>query len=147
VSVKHLRDALAFAEEKLGIRRLLLREELRTEAGRVFLERYGQLMDLTASGQLAMKLALESHLKRIEWDAAKFPLRLYPFVVPPGSTERPIVIDPQIAFGRPVLARKAISTLAIVDRVDTGETVDDVAADYDLRPDEVEQAIVYERAA
>lgn len=145
--MKGLRSALDYAENKLGIPRLLLREELRTEAGKVFLERYGQLIDLTASGQLAMKLALEDHLRRIEWDAAKFPLRLYPFLVPIGSTDRPIVIDPRIAFGRPVLDRKGISTSAIVDRVDAGETVDDVAADYDLRPEEVEQAVVYERAA
>lgn len=147
VSVKDLRSALDYAENKLGIPRLLLREELRTEAGKVFLERYGQLIDLTASGQLAMKLALEDHLRRIEWDAAKFPLRLYPFLVSIGSTDRPIVIDPRIAFGRPVLDRKGISTSTIVDRVDAGESVDDVAADYDLRPEEVEQAVVYERAA
>jgi uncharacterized protein (DUF433 family) len=147
VSVKDLRSALDYAENKLGIPRLLLREELRTEAGKVFLDRYGQLIDLTASGQLALKLALDDHLKRVEWDAARFPLRLYPFLIAIGSTDRPIVIDPRIAFGRPVLDRKGISTLAIVDRVDAGETIDDVAADYDLRPEEVEQAIVYERAA
>ncbi len=147
VSVKDLRNALAYAEEKLGIPRLLLREELRTEAGKVFLDRYGELVDLTASGQLAMKLALQDHLKRIEWDAARFPRRLFPFLVAVGSTERPIVIDPRIAFGRPVIERKGISTSAIVERIDDGETVDDVAADYDLEPAEIEQAIVYERAA
>jgi uncharacterized protein (DUF433 family) len=147
VSVKDLRNALAYAEQKLGISRLLLREELRTEAGNVFLDRYGQLIDLTASGQLAMRLALESHLKRVEWDASKFPRRLYPFLATVGSNERPIVIDPRIAFGRPVVERKGISTLAIVDRVDAGEAVAEIAADYDLEPAEVEQAIVYERAA
>jgi uncharacterized protein (DUF433 family) len=113
----------------------------------VFLDRYGQLIDLAASGQLAMKLALDTHLKRVEWDASKFPRRLYPFLITVGSSERPIVIDPRIAFGRPVVERKGISTLAIVDRVDAGEAVEDVAADYDLCPTEVEQAVVYERAA
>jgi len=149
VSVKALRSALSYAEKELGIERLLLRQELRTSAGKVFLERYGELIDLSASGQLAMRKLFEKHLSRIEWDSSKFPVRLYPFVseaVEP-SEERPIVIDPRIAFGRPVVARKAISTSVIAERIDAGESVDDVANDYDLGPSEVEQAILYERAA
>jgi hypothetical protein len=40
VSVKALRQALEFAEKKLGIERLLLRPELCSDAGQVFLDRY-----------------------------------------------------------------------------------------------------------
>lgn len=146
--MKALRDALAYAERTLGIDRLLLRPELRTDAGKVFLDRYGELIELTASGQLAMRKLFLDHLNRVEYDATRFPARLYPFLsaVTPDE-DRPIVIDPLIAFGRPVVERKAISTSAIVERVDAGESVDHVAADYDLRPSEVEQAIIYERAA
>jgi len=35
-----------------GIERLLLRPELCSEAGQVFLDRYGELIDLSASGEL-----------------------------------------------------------------------------------------------
>ncbi len=148
VPVKALRSALAYAERELGIDRLLLRSELRTEAGKVFLDRYGELIELTASGQLALRRLFDEHLKRVEWDSSKFPVRLYPFLsaVTP-SEERPIVIDPRIAFGRPVVLRKGVSTAAIAERVDAGESVDDIAADYELGPSEIEQAIVYERAA
>jgi hypothetical protein len=55
VPVKALRNALHYAEKKLGIDRLLLRPELCTEAGRVFLDRYGKLVELTASGQFALR--------------------------------------------------------------------------------------------
>jgi uncharacterized protein (DUF433 family) len=148
VSVKELRGALSFAERKLGIDRLLLRPELCTDAGKVFLDRYGELIDLTASGQLAMRKLFEDHLKRIEWDSSRFPVRLYPFLSASApSGERPIVIDPRIAFGRPVVVSKGISTSTIAERVDFGEKVDDIAADYDLAPAEIEQAVVYERAA
>ena len=103
VSVKALRDALQYAETRLGIDRLLLRPELRTEAGNVFLERYGELIHLSNSGQLAMSRLFKEHLKRVEWDASRFPVRLYPFVVSgPIADARSIVIDPQLAFGRPV---------------------------------------------
>jgi len=148
VPVKALRSALAYAERELGIDRLLLRPELRAHAGKVFLDRYGELIELSASGELAMRRLFDEHLKRIEWDAAKFPVRLYPFLSAAApSEERPIIIDPRIAFGRPVLERKAITISAIAERIDAGETVDDLAADYDLGPSEIEQAIIYERAA
>jgi len=148
VSVKALRITLAYAERELGIDRLLLRKELRTEAGKVFLKRYGELIELSASGQLAMQRVLEEHLKRVEWDSSRYPVRLYPFLFAGAVTEdRPIVIDARIAFGRPVVARKGISTWAIAERLDAGELVQDVAADYDLDPFEVEHAAIYERAA
>lgn len=148
VSVKALRKALAYAEKALGVDRLLLRPELRAEAGRLFLDRYGELIELSASGQLAMRRLLEEHLKRVEWDSSKFPVRLYPFIFAGGpSEERSIVIDPRVSFGRPVVARSGVSTSAIAERIDAGETVEDIAADYDLDASEIEQAALYERAA
>ena len=148
VSVKALRKALAYAEKALEIDRLLLRPELRAEAGRIFLDRYGELVELSASGQLAMRRLLEAHLKRVEWDSSNFPVRLYPFLFAVGlSEERSIVIDPRIAFGRPVVARGGVSTSAIAERIDAGETVEDIATDYNLDPSEIEEAALYERAA
>jgi uncharacterized protein (DUF433 family) len=148
VPVKALRGALAYAQRTLGIDRLLLRPELRTDAGKVFLDRYGELIELSASGQLAMNRLFAEHLKRVEWDSSRFPVRLYPFLSAAAPSEaRPIVIDPRIAFGRPVVQRKGISTSAIAERIDAGESVDDIATDYELGPSEIEQAIVYERAA
>src|SRR5205085_2319836 len=114
VPVKALRSALSYAEKTLGIDRLLLRPELRADAGKVFLDRYGELIELTASGQLAMRRLFDEHLKRVEWDSSRFPVRLYPFLsTATPSTERPIVIDPRVAFGRPVVSRKGISTATI----------------------------------
>ena len=40
-----------------------------------------------------------------------------------------------------------VSTAAIADRIDAGESVKDVAGDYDLSPEEVQQAVLYDRAA
>jgi uncharacterized protein (DUF433 family) len=148
VSVKALRQALRYAEHALGIERLLLRQELRTEGGDLFLERYGQLISLSASGQLVMRKVFDEHLARVVWDTQQLPLRLYPFVsIERLTPERPIVIDPAIAFGRPVVRRKAVSTRVIVERIDAGETVNDLAADYALTPAEIEEAVFYERAA
>jgi hypothetical protein len=104
------------------------------KAGDVFLEQYGKLISLNASGQLAMRKVFEEHLKRVEWDQWQFPVRLYPFVSGEAPAQRPIAIDPSIAFGRPVLLRAGVSTGAIADRIDAGESVTDLAEDYGLTP-------------
>jgi len=148
VSVQALREALAYAERRLHVARLLLRQELRTEAGQVFLERYGQLIELSASGQLAMRRVFAAHLRRVEWDERMFPMRLYPFVsTDPITPDHPIVIDPRISFGRPVVLRVGIGTATIAGRIDAGEVVEEVADDYEMSAEEVEQAVLYERAA
>jgi len=146
VSIKAVREALHFAEKSENVNRLLLHKDLRTDAGQLFLEKYGQLIDLSASGQLAMRKIFEEHLKRVEWDEWQFPVRLYPFVT--GEADRrPTAIDPQIAFGRPVVLRAGVSTGIIAERIDAGETPADLADDYDLSLSEIEEAILYERAA
>ena len=132
----------------MQLNRLLLSPDLRTHAGQVFLDRYVELINLSASGQLAMRKMFEEHLQRVEWDAWKFPIRLYPYVDAPASSAlRPIAIDPQVAFGRPVVQRAGVSTAAIANRLDAGETVEALAEDYDLSRDEIEQAVLYSRAA
>lgn len=147
VALRELRNAIQYAQRTLKIDRLLLHEGLRTQAGDVFLEHYGRLIKLNASGQLAMRKLFEEHLKRVEWDQWKFPVRLYPFVSAEVAAPKPIAIDPAIAFGRPVILRAGVSTVTIADRLDAGETVDELAKDYGLERTEIEQAAVYERAA
>ena len=148
VALAELRKAISFAEKKLQLNRLLLSPELRTHAGQVFLDQYVELINLSASGQLAMRKMFEEHLRRVEWDEWKFPVRLYPYIdAPAGNAARPIAIDPQVAFGRPVVQRAGVSTAAITNRLDAGETVEALAEDYDLSRDEIEQAVLYSRAA
>lgn len=148
VKLSELRTAINFAQRQLHIPRLLLSPELRTHAGQVFLDRFFELINLSASGQLAMRRMFEDHLKRVEWDEWQFPVRLYPYLgAAQLAAERPIAIDPRVAFGRPVLRRAGISTAAIADRIDAGESVQALAEDYDLSPAEIEQAVLYSRAA
>lgn len=147
-SIHSIRAALRYAEAELGVERLLLSRELCTDKRDLFLDRYGELINLSRSGQMAMRAVLESHLSRIEWDAHAFPMRLYPFVRT-ESADSPchVAIDPEIGFGRPIIFSRGISTRAIVDRIDAGESVEAVAEDYSLSDSEIEEAVLYERAA
>jgi len=149
VPIKHVRAALTYAEERLRIDRLLLRHDLLTHAGDVFLERYGALVNLSKSGQLAIRQMLEAHLSRVEWSAGDpHPRRLFPFshggVLDTGKV---ILIDPRVAFGKPTIAGKGVTTAALARRYNAGESLADLARDYDVSEEQVNAAILYERAA
>lgn len=140
-----IRTALTYAEKQYGIERLLVHPDLLTMPREVFLDRIDQLVNLGRAGQLAMKTVLESYLARIDRDVEGLPEQFYPYV--PGWEDKIVLINPLVSFGRPILKSKGISTAIIAERVDAGETVQFIAADYDLTPREVDGAIVYERAA
>ncbi|MBI3400947.1 MAG: DUF433 domain-containing protein [Acidobacteria bacterium] len=80
-----------------------------------------------------------------------FPIRLHPFISSVSADtaldSMPIAIDPRLSFGRPVVLSRGISTAAIAARIDAGETVEALAADYDLSLVEIEHAVLYERVA
>lgn len=146
VPMKHVRPAIAYAERELGIQRLLLSQEMQTAAGDIFLEHFGQLVNLSKSGQLAVKELLAAHLERVERDSGAIPIRLYP-VVPGEKESRPVVIDPRVSFGRPTVAGSGILTAALVQRIDAGEDVAELASDYGLTEAQIVAAAVFERAA
>ena len=73
-------------------------------------------------------------------------VRLYPFQAEWSATRKPIVIDPRISFGQPTVAGSGVSTGALVQRIDAGETVEALSWDYGLEIAQIEGAILYERA-
>jgi uncharacterized protein (DUF433 family) len=148
VEIRAVRSALTYAERELKIGRLLLSKELLTGAGDIFLEYYGELLNLSRSGQIYMRKVLEWHLKRVERDDRNIPIRLYPFLSgEPTSERRTVVIDPFISFGRPTVVGHGVTTAALVRRIDAGESIEDLAEDYDIPQQEIEEAILFERAA
>ena len=95
-----------------------------------------------------MRDVLEKHLKRVEWDRDQFPIRLFPIVTDERAVEpHRIAIDPSVAFGRPHLRARGITTEAITARIDAGEAPDEVALDYGIERSDVLEAVVFERAA
>lgn len=148
VPIKSVRQALAYAETELGIPHLLLSDQLHTDAADLFLDHYGQLINLSRSGQLVMRRLIEEYLKRVERDDRHLPIRLYPFLrqAETGS-DRTVVIDPGVSFGRPVVAGSGITTSVLVHRVDAGETIEELADDYGLTEGQIEAALIFEKAA
>lgn len=148
VSMSAVREALTVAEREFGIERLLIHRQLRTTAGELFLDRYRQLVTLSESQQLVMREMFARYLKRIEYDEVDLPKEFYPLTRGPLSDSPKIIaLTPYVSFGRPVVLRRGISTEAIRSRYDAGESLLHIAEDYQLTPEEVEEAVTYEVAA
>lgn len=149
VSIRAVRQALDYAERALGIEHLLRSDALLAGAGELFLEHYGQLISLSRSGQLAMRRILEAYLRRVERDDRHIPIRLYPFVraTEEDGAARSVVIDPRVSFGRPTVAGSGVTTAALVQRIDAGESVAELAADYGIPEARIEDAVLFEKAA
>lgn len=151
VKMARVREALDYAEKKFDIPRLLLSKELQAAPGHVFLERFGQLVNLSLSGQFAARQLLEAVLKRVERNAEGMPGRVFPVASYDLQTlklaPQRVLIDPAVSFGRPVLVSTGIRTSVIVGRIDAGEAPDKIAEDYGLEPEDLDAAIAQERAA
>lgn len=108
----------------------------------LFIEKYGKLINILAVGQLAMRVVLQAHLRRVERDEAGLAVKLFPFTRK-GRLDEPkvVVIDPFVSFGRPVLVGTGIPTAVIAERYKAGESVDQLAEDYDRERLEIEDAI------
>jgi len=146
VSMKNVRRALDYAEDALNLKNLLRRRELRTTAGNIFIQKYGELINASQSGQVAMKKMLKDYLESVQWDEHLLATRYFPYPRI-NNTQGRIVIDPRVGFGRPVIQPGGISTSVIADRVDAGEDLHRIADDYNLDLRAIEEAVVYERAA
>ena len=146
ISLEKVRKAIQFLQKQFPSKHPLVDHNFETNGIHLFIEKYGQLINITQEGQLAIKDIMKAHLKRIEWDAQGIPQKLYPFihkrVFRPGQIEpTTVVIDPRVSFGRPSIIGTGIPILIIAERYKAGETVEDLADDYGLQPLQIQEAI------
>ncbi len=121
-----------------------LAEQFETDELDLFIQKYGQLINITRDGQLAMRNVLQSFLKRVKRDAQGGPVKLYLFVR--GAVDEPfaVVVDPTVSFGRPVLEGTGIPTEILAQRYKAGDSYEQLVEDYGRPKEEIEEAIRYE---
>lgn len=124
--------------------------QLATRGRKIYLEGDGEeLINLTASGQHAFKAIMNPFLKRVERNAQGIAERLFPFTSRqhqqhPDRAPRVVVIDPNVAFGMPVLVGSRISTAFLMSRKKGGASISKLARDYGRSETEIEEAISLE---
>jgi uncharacterized protein (DUF433 family) len=142
ISLEKVRIAVHYLSRQFPSKHPLADQEFATDGLNLFVEKFSQLINISQDGQLAMREIIQAHLERIERDMAGIPVRLYPFTRKRDSQEpKAVVIDPQISFGRPVLAGTGIATAVVAERYKAGESMDALADDYGLERLKIEEAI------
>ena len=148
LKLNKVREALDFIDERFKIPHPLANEDFRTNGVDLFIERYGELINASSGGKKELKEALNAHLERIEPDDTGLAIKLYPFT---RSSEvdnpRLVVIDPRIAFGRLTIAGTGIATNVLKERYKAGESMEELAFDYDCDRLSIEEAIRCELSA
>ncbi len=142
IPLPKVRIAIDYLMQRFSSKHPLANKEFETDGLNLFIDKYGQLINISQAGQLAMRNILEAHLRRIEHDLAGFAVKLYPFTRK-RQPEEPkwVVIDPYVSFGRPVLVGTGIATAIIAERYKAGESMDDLANDYARERLQIEEAI------
>jgi uncharacterized protein (DUF433 family) len=145
IRLPKVRQALDYLQKQFPCKHPLLDPRLASFGLDLFIQHYGDLINLNRSGQLAMIEILGAYLKRIDRDVQGYPLRLYPFLGDEVSDDpKLIMIDPHISFGGPVIAGTGILTSAISERFRAGELISELAVDYGLESAQIEGAIRFE---
>ncbi len=152
VKMPSVRRAIRYLSEhaiaRIDRQHPLIGRELETDGLALFIEQYGQLTNISREGQTAMRELIKAALRRIDRDPNGLPIRLYPFTRQ-GIEDDPalVVIDPRLSAGRPVIAGTGLATQIIAERYKLGESIGDLAHDYERPNEEIEEAIRCELAA
>ena len=142
IPLRKVRAAVKFLEQHFGSNHPLADHQFETDGLDLFVQRAGLLINLSQSGQLAMREVVQAYLRRIERDPKGLPIRLYPFTRKRQLEEpRVVVIDPFVSFGRAVLVGTGISTAVIAERFKAGEAMEALAEDYGRDLLEIQEAI------
>jgi uncharacterized protein (DUF433 family) len=147
VSMRAVRRAITAAQNAYGVERPLMLVSFLTDGRELFtreLEAEGppRYVNLSRSGQVAWEY-IRDVLRDLEYDdATGLALRWFPV-----GRDSPIVIDPEVSFGRPYVLRKGVSTDAVLSRFRARESLEDITEDLDLTRDEAEAALRFELPA
>ena len=145
VRLHEIRRFVVALREELGVEHPLAHASPWVGEGQRLLVRFQRECDLPGdlwlvapvSGQLILLPPAESFVRRVEWDG-DLPVAWRPH----GDAASPVRCRPGRRFGRPAIG--GVSTGAIFEHLDGGESEDEVADQFDLDVGNVRWALAYE---
>jgi len=146
VKLDKVRKALDYMSQQFDTAHPLVMKRFQTDGVDLFVDQMDRLVNVSRSGQLAMRETLKHLLTRVEWNADGLASRFFPVVelLPEPGTDKIIFLDPSIRFGKPVIAGKGVPTAAIASLYEAGDDIEAIADEFDCTPDQVKTAIRFE---
>lgn len=145
IDLYKIRTAIESLKQRFNSQHPLAEHQFQTNGVDLFVEEYGELINVGVGGQLAMKEILESYLTRVEHDPSGKAARLYPFIRLSGTDQpKNVVINPYVSFGKPVISGTGLPTRVVAERFKAGDSIPQIAANYGRKEEEIDDAIRYE---
>lgn len=146
IPLHKVRKALDYISEQFLTEHPLVQKQFSTDGVDLFIEEFKCLINTSRSGQLAMKEVLNNLLTRIEWDETDIATRLFPFIElnEKDASDRILTIDPNISFGKPTITGTGVPTKIVTELYNAGDSIEDIAEDYNCTPGQIEKAILFE---
>lgn len=139
IPLNRFRRAMEFLREINPDLHFLAHENFRYDHRDLFLRLEDRLISLSERGQIVSEEIIEQGLRRLEYGRDGFAARIF---LPMAHTDRhTIALDPNLGFGRPVVARLGVNAEMIGERFAAGESVAGLAEDYGAEQTEIEDAL------
>ena len=144
VPLQRIRPAVEVLEKEIGVDHALASKRLYTDGAEVLFDYANkrgerEVMDLVVvrTQQRQFSGVVKDYLKRIHYggDGWADSVRL------PTYGNAKVVVDPRVAFGLPIVAHGGARVEDLVDRFQAGDSVAEIATDFSVPPDEVEDVI------
>lgn len=142
VSMQHVRKALHILETEIGLEHALASRRLFTDGASILYDyaseaRDTEVLTIVLSGQRVFSDIVRDYLTRITYANDNWAETM----VLPITSRAVVEVDPSRAFGRPLFIRGGAPMDDVMDRFRAGEPLIDVAKDFDLEPEDVEDVI------
>lgn len=146
IKLDNVRKALDYMGQEFDTDHPLVMKRFQTDGVDLFVDQMDRLVNVSRSGQLAMRETLKHLLTRVEWSEAGLANRFFPELefMPEPEQDKIISIDPAIRFGKPMITGTGIPTDILVDLYNAGDSIEDIADEYSCSPLQVKTAIQFE---
>ncbi len=142
VPMQRIRPAVKQLNDEIGLDHALASERVYTDGAELIFDYASstddeQLLTVVRTGQEHLADVIREYLKPITYgnDGWVAKVRL------PAYTHAEVTVDPTEAFGQPLLVHGGARVEDLVDRFKAGDGFADIAADFDVPSDEVEDVL------
>lgn len=148
IGVAKLRRTVEYMRERLSEDRPLLRCVFDTVGQNIFVasisgKNLRHPLNVSRYGQYGFRPILRKYLRRIDRDANGNPTRIFPLKAGQRRKKKDIVIHPFVSSGKPSLKHSGVMVEVIWRRKKDGESIENLAKDFRLKPSEIKAAIQY----
>lgn len=147
VPMQRIRPALLALQDTLGIEHALANQRLYSDGAEVLYDFAAsqpqpeseptQELVVLRNGQRVFTEVVSDYLQRIEYGTDGYATLVHL----PGYQRRQVVADPTRSFGQPMFVHGGAKVADVMDRFQAGESLDDLADDFGVPLDDLEDAL------